>query len=158
HNGSSSRFGSLITTAVAALFLFLIATCTGQENKSPAENKLTASESASGSNAESQDGMPKQAPDFTLKDSHGQVVRLSDFRGKVVLLDFWATWCGPCRMTIPELNALAKKYQDQGVVVLGVSLDEKGWPAIKNFTKRQAIDYTVVLSTPEVQKAYDNLL
>ena len=61
-------------------------------------------------------------------------------------------------MTIPELNALAKKYQDQGVVVLGVSLDEKGWPAIKNFTKRQAIDYTIVLSTPEVQKAYDDLL
>ena len=64
------------------------------------------------------------APDFTLRDLNGNSVSLKEYRGKIVLLDFWATWCAPCRLSIPELVEIQKKYGDQGVVVLGISMDD----------------------------------
>ncbi len=64
------------------------------------------------------------APDFTLRDLSGDSVSLKKYRGKIVLLDFWASWCAPCRISIPELVELQKKYRDQGVVVLGISMDD----------------------------------
>src|SRR5215208_350242 len=73
----------------------------------------------------------KRAPDFELRDAEGKVVRLSDYAGKVVLVDFWATWCGPCKSSIPWLIELSEKYKAEGLVVLGVSMDEEGWPAVK---------------------------
>src|SRR5258708_1011584 len=66
------------------------------------------------------------APEWELKDADGKGVKLSDFKGKVVVLDFWATWCGPCRMEIPGFVELQKQYRDKGLVVIGVSLDEGG--------------------------------
>jgi len=66
----------------------------------------------------------KAAPDFTLKDLSGNNVSLQQYRGKVVLLDFWATWCLPCRYSIPELVEIQDKYRDQGLVILGVSVDD----------------------------------
>src|SRR5882724_8184268 len=98
------------------------------------------------------------APDFTLKDSHGVVVKLSDLRGKVVLLDFWATWCGPCKVTIPEMNKLAQKYADKGVVILGISMDEDGWDAINPFLQKVKFEYPVLLSEPDKMKGYDDKL
>ncbi len=64
------------------------------------------------------------APDFTLRDLNGDSVSLKEYRGQIVLLDFWATWCAPCRVSIPELVELQKKYGDQGVVVIGISMDD----------------------------------
>jgi len=98
------------------------------------------------------------APDFTLKDSHGVVVKLSDLRGKVVLLDFWATWCGPCKVTIPEMNKLAQKYADKGVVILGISMDEDGWDAVNPFLAKVKFEYPVLLSEPDKMKGYDDKL
>ena len=66
----------------------------------------------------------KAAPEFELKDGDGKTVRLSDYKGKVVLLDFWATWCAPCREALPHMREIAKKFQGQPLVVLSVSLDE----------------------------------
>src|ERR1700761_9143856 len=71
-----------------------------------------------------------QAPEFALKDAHGKLVHLSDYRGKVVLLDFWATWCGPCNVEIPWFVQFEKKYKDRGFEVLGVSMDEDGWKSV----------------------------
>ena len=62
------------------------------------------------------------APDFTVQDSHGHPIRLSDCRGKVVVLDFWATWCGPCQSSLPSTNAVAERFRDKGVVVLGINV------------------------------------
>ncbi len=70
----------------------------------------------------------KMAPEFTLKDAAGKQVHLSDFKGKVVLLDFWATWCGPCNIEIPWFKEFERRYKDRGFEVLGVSMDGRpGW-------------------------------
>jgi len=94
----------------------------------------------------------KPAPSFTLKDLEGKQVSLSDFKGKVVLLDFWATWCGPCRRAIPHLEALHRKYKDQGLVVIGIN-HEKDHDKVKAFSKEQ-ISYVVLLDADEQFKEY----
>jgi peroxiredoxin len=94
------------------------------------------------------------APDFTLQDMSGRTVRLSDYRGKVVLLEFWATWCPPCRASIPGLKILNDRYRDKGLVVLAVSVDVEGWDVVRAFVKRHDIDYTVLQGTDEVEQDY----
>jgi thiol-disulfide isomerase/thioredoxin len=97
------------------------------------------------------------APQWELKDLDGKPVKLSDFKGKVVILDFWATWCGPCRMEIPGFVDLQKKYGDQGLVVIGVSLDEGGPEVVRSFMKRQGVNYSVVLGNSKVADDYGGI-
>jgi len=93
------------------------------------------------------------APNWELKDLDGKTVRSSDFKGKVVVLDFWATWCGPCRAEIPGFVALQKKYAPQGLVVVGASADEGGAATVKPFTQKLGVNYPVVLADEKVQQA-----
>jgi thiol-disulfide isomerase/thioredoxin len=86
-----------------------------------------------------------KAPAWELKDLEGRQVKSSDFAGKVLILDFWATWCAPCRTEIPGFIELQKEYGDRGLVVVGVSLDEEGPAAIKRFMKELGINYPIVL-------------
>jgi thiol-disulfide isomerase/thioredoxin len=81
---------------------------------------------------------------FTLKDIAGKDVRLSKYKGQVVLLNFWATWCGPCRREIPSLTALYRDYKDRGFVVLGVSVDSEV-SAIKPFARAMKMNYPVLI-------------
>ena len=87
----------------------------------------------------------KSAPAWELKDTDGKAVKSSDFKGKVVLLDFWATWCPPCREEIPGFVELQKKYGKEGLVIVGISLDEQGPKVVKPFMKKYAINYPVVM-------------
>jgi peroxiredoxin len=96
----------------------------------------------------------KAAPAFTLRDSAGASVRLSDYRGKVVLLNFWATTCGGCKVEIPWFMQFASKYQRKGLAVLGVSLDEDGWRAVKPYVKAKKINYRIVLGGDDVIRLY----
>lgn len=80
---------------------------------------------------------------FTLKDMHGKDVRLSDYKGKVILLNFWATWCGPCKYEIPAFVELQAKYRDQGFVVLGVSTDDPP-DKLRTFAHQYKINYPVL--------------
>ncbi len=99
----------------------------------------------------------KPAPEFSLKDANGQTVHLSDYRGKVVLLDFWATWCGPCKIEIPWFMEFEKQFKDQGFAVVGVSMDEDGWSAITPYVKNMKMNYRVVLGNDAVSAAYGGL-
>ena len=94
------------------------------------------------------------APDFTLKDATGAEVKLSDYRGKVVLLNFWATWCGPCALEIPWFIEFEQQYKSRGFEVLGISMDEDGWKAIKPFTAEHKMNYRVLLGNDTVGQLY----
>jgi peroxiredoxin len=96
----------------------------------------------------------KPAPDFTLRDVGGSAVKLSDYRGKAVLLNFWATWCGPCAIEIPWFKEFEQQYKSRGFEVLGVSLDEDGWKVIKPYLSEHQINYRVVLGDDSVSQLY----
>jgi cytochrome c biogenesis protein CcmG, thiol:disulfide interchange protein DsbE len=97
------------------------------------------------------------APDFSLTTLSGQTVTLEQYRGKVVLLDFWATWCPPCRMTIPLLIKLQEKYRDEGLIILGISIDDLQQITDKDlryFKKMSKINYPVLRFNQKVMQDY----
>ena len=97
------------------------------------------------------------APDFTLPQPNGQDLRLSSYRGKVVLLDFWATWCYPCREEIPHLVELQQKYGDRGLQIIGVSLDDSAEP-VGPFYQQFHMNYPVAMGTAKTGELYGGLL
>ena len=90
-------------------------------------------------------GRPLTAPDFALTTPSGAAVSLKQFRGKVVLLNFWATWCPPCVREMPSMEALFQKFKPRGFTVLAVSLDEKGAAVVKPFLKKYRLTFPVAL-------------
>ena len=101
--------------------------------------------------AAAEQGQGGAAPDFTLPDLQGKPIRLSDYRGKVVVIDFWATWCPPCIFQIPELNKLAAAHREKGdVVVIGVSVDADGRPVVAPWVEEHAVEYTIVCGDEEL--------
>ena len=96
------------------------------------------------------------APDFALKDVDGKTVRLSDYKGKVVLLDFWETSCGPCRIEIPWFTEIQRAKKDQGFEVLGVSLDGD-WEEVKPFLAQKKVNYRIVMGNDDTTHAYGGI-
>ena len=94
------------------------------------------------------------APDFDLQDADGKTVRLSDFKGRVVLLNFWATWCQPCNVEIPWFDQFQREYGGAGLTVLGVSMDDDGWTAVKPFLAAKKIGYRMVLGNDDVSRDF----
>jgi peroxiredoxin len=99
----------------------------------------------------------KPMPKFNLKDADGKVVQPVDYKGKVVLLDFWATWCGPCKVEIPWFIDFERQFKDQGFAVLGVSMDEDGWSAVKPYVQNMKMNYRILLGNDDVSAAYGGL-
>ena len=102
---------------------------------------------------------PALAPDFTLKTLDGGEMTLSKLKGKVVLLDFWATWCAPCRAEIPWLVELSTKYRANGLEVLGVSMDEgrANRAKVAPFVRERSVSYTILFGDDNVAAAYDGV-
>lgn len=96
----------------------------------------------------------KTAPEFTLVDSNGASIKLSDYKGKVVLLDFWATWCHGCKTEIPWYMEFQDRYRGKGLSVIGVAMDEDGWKSVRPFIKKTGINYTIVVGNQQLATQY----
>jgi peroxiredoxin len=99
----------------------------------------------------------KLAPDFAVTDASGKQVSLSDFRGKTVLLNFWATWCEPCKTEIPMLKGLQRTFQGSNFTVLGVSLEQDGWSIVKPYMATAQFNYPVMIGRDDVAALYGGL-
>ena len=109
-------------------------------------------------NKPQEDEVAGAAPAFVLKDGQGTDVKLADFSGKVIILDFWATWCPPCLREIPHFVDLQKEYGKQGLQVIGISLDQQGWDVVKPFMQEQGINYPILMGDQSIYNAYQQLL
>ena len=129
--------------AASAALAFLLASCSRPSSLPTGELKS--------------EGQRKPAPNFSLKDADGNAVNLSDYRGKVVLVNFWATWCGPCEAEIPWFIEFEKKYKDQGFAVLGVSMDDDGWKSVRPYVASHKINYRIVIGSELVSQQFGEI-
>jgi thiol-disulfide isomerase/thioredoxin len=93
---------------------------------------------------------PQPVPAFLVRDLDGNVISTADWNGKVILLNFWATWCPPCRIEIPFLIQLQKKYKDDGLLILGISLDDAPADEVKEFAKATGMNYPIIMRSREL--------
>ena len=130
---------------IIVIMSFLLAIGCGQKDKMKIESKPKDIK-----NSTLSQGQPErpeyaiQAPDFTLRTVQGDLFNLSDYKGKVVLLNFWGTWCGPCRREIPDFNKLHDKYQKDGLEIVGITITSGSPERIYNFMKEWDIEYTIL--------------
>jgi len=99
---------------------------------------------------------PMPVGSFSVRDLDGQTISTESLRGKVTIVNFWATWCAPCRAEIPDLVALQDKYRDQ-LVIIGVSQDETGSDAVRQFAAEHRMNYPIVMSTPELEQIFSGV-
>ena len=141
----------LVVFSLAALVAGIVG-CTAKKDANPL--KTAGSENAMIDAAMA--ALPKlgTAPTWRVRDLNGVMVNSEQLRGKVVVLDFWATWCGPCRMEIPGYVDLIRKYGKEGLVVVGVSVDQGGPDVVKPFASKMGINYTLAMSDDAIQMAF----
>ncbi len=133
---------------------------------SSADSGNSAAAASPDENSPAAQGLPdfrnKPAPAFTLKSVDGKTVSLSDYKGKAVLLNFWATWCGPCKLEMPWLIDMQKKYASQGFTVLGISEDDgsantAATKQVSDFMAKMGVDYPVLMYDDQMNKAYGGI-
>ena len=140
------------TARSATIIIILILVVTGMiiSSKYLVKNQAATGTSLAGGNVQG-----KTAPDFVLTSIDGKPVKLSDFKGKAVVLNFWATWCAPCKIEIPWFEDLQKQYGPQGLEIVGVNMDDNPTiDSIGKFAREQKINYTVLLGTEQVADLY----
>jgi peroxiredoxin len=99
----------------------------------------------------------QSAPKFELKDADGKTVTPEEYKGRVLLLNFWATWCVPCKAEIPWFQEFEHTYKDKGFAILGVSMDEEGWGTVKPYVAERKITYRMVIGNEEVSTRYGGI-
>ncbi len=98
-----------------------------------------------------------EIPEILLKDLSGRKVSLSSYRGKVLLVDFWATWCAPCEESIPHLMKLQERYRDQGMTVLGIALDVGGAKVVAPYVEERKMNYPILLGDERTARAFGGI-
>jgi len=101
-------------------------------------------------------GQTVKAPQFKLRDINGRTVRLSDYRGKVVLINFWATWCPPCRAEMPDLVQLQRGYGKQGLQIIGITYPPERKTRVRRFARSLKVNYPIILGTSEIKARYSS--
>lgn len=136
---------------ISVLTIFAISGCGSEKDQSSqsaaevtASEPVTAHENSDRSVRKADNGTLGELPDKEFVTMKGESVKLSDYRGEILMVNFWATWCGPCRKEIPELVKLKEKYGDQGFEIIGVALDEEGFEVVEPFLQQFGINYTIV--------------
>jgi cytochrome c biogenesis protein CcmG/thiol:disulfide interchange protein DsbE len=97
------------------------------------------------------------APELSLHDANGALVELSALRGQVVVVNFWATWCGPCRVEMPWFVELQERYRERGLTMIGVSLDDDGWTSVRPFAAAQHVTYPLAIGDGRVARAFGGI-
>ena len=100
---------------------------------------------------------PRAAPDFTLESADGTPITLSELEGKVVLLNFWATWCGPCKIEMPWFMDFQRKYKDRGFSVVAVSLDEEGWEVVRPYAEEMKFNFPVLVGSDAIAEGFGDV-
>lgn len=128
---------------IALLLVALVAGCGrgGKEKNAGTATGQAAATAAAG-------------PEFALKDLNGNVVRLADLRGEVVIVDFWATWCPPCRQSLPHLQSISDEFGGRGVKVLGIAMDDQGESVVRPFVAKHNLTFTVLLPDNQVDQTF----
>ncbi len=142
-------FPSVLGLALATAVAFFSSACSPKAAPPASTSPDTPASAEAAGAADSQ-----VAPAWTLKDLTGKSVSLSDFKGKVAVLNFWATWCPPCRAEIPEFIEMQKKYGPLGATVVGISLDSLAPPDVAKFVQDQRINYPIVMADEATATAY----
>ncbi|MBI5217053.1 MAG: TlpA family protein disulfide reductase [Ignavibacteriae bacterium] len=143
------------------VFLFLVVTGCSKKEKEQANTQQSNSTSVSQNvseieNVQLREGM---VPNFSFTDANGQATNFDSFKGKVTLVNFWATWCGPCKMELPDLIALSKEYGDRNVRFIGISTDRGSdvLEDVRTFVQKAGISYQIVIANDDIESAYGNI-
>jgi len=147
----------MVAVIGAVLLTWAAARFARQFEEVPGEDHVAADASEAGDRATLRFFRnPAAAPAFTVRDLDGPDLSSASLRGKVVILNFWATWCGPCRAEIPDLVALQEKYRDH-VVIVGISEDEAAPEVVREFAARYKVNYPIVMKTPELARGFPGI-
>ena len=149
----------------AVLFILAIFAWAGWanwENRRQAAERALASAAKGELVADPAGGMPKYvspflgkpAPEFTLDDLSGKKVSLDSYRGKALLINFWATWCAPCKAEIPWFEEFQQAYASRGFTVIGISMDEEGWKIVRPYMQAARINYRIAIGDSALAKKY----
>lgn len=142
--------------AAFALSMTLLLLFAGCNSFRPSPSPVTVPSTTQGVAVTASPQTPEHLPPFTVTDLSGQEISSTTLKGKVALIDFWATWCPPCRKEIPHFNKLYAEYRKQGLLVIGLALDEKA-AEVRTFMRQMPIEYPVAFASPELQQQFGGI-